>query len=78
MGGVIGIVVSACVIGLVWAALNYLMVRRVQVGYGSTGNYESVDGENTEVSESEARVILEIGEKISEVEVSVFRAQRNF
>ena len=46
MGGVIGIVVSSCVVGLIWAAWNYLMVRKVQVGYGSTGAYESVEDGN--------------------------------
>ena len=39
MGGVIGIVVSSCVVGLIWAAWNYLMVKKVQIGYGSTGAY---------------------------------------
>ena len=69
MGGVIGIVIGSCVAGLIWAYINYVMVKKVNVNSGSTGLYESVvDGpEHKEVTEEESRVINEIGEKISEV-----------
>lgn len=69
MGGVIGIVIGACVAGVIWAYINYVMVKKVNVNSGSTGLYESVvDGpEHKEVTEEESRVINEIGEKISEV-----------
>lgn len=68
MGGVIGIVIGACVAGVIWAYINYVMVKKVNVNSGSTGLYESVvDGpEHKEVTEEESRVINEIGEKISE------------
>ena len=42
MGGVIGIVIASCAIGLVWAVFNYLQVKKVKIGQGSTGAYESV------------------------------------
>ena len=79
MSAVIGIVIGSCVIGLLWAWLNYTQVKSVQISSESTGLYESVvDGpENKEVKESESKVILEIGEKISEVNVDVFRALNN-
>lgn len=58
MGGVIGIVLASCFIGLLWAAWNYLQVKKVQIGSGSTGSYEQVGGE---VNESEIKLLLEIG-----------------
>ena len=72
MGGVIGVVIGACVAGLIWAYINYVMVKKINVSSGSTGLYESVvDGpEHNEVSEEECKVINEIGEKISEVLMS--------
>lgn len=71
MNGVIAIVISACAVGLVWAFWNYLGVKKVPIRTGSTGLYESVtDGAGgQEVTESETRVINEIGEKISEVDL---------
>jgi hypothetical protein len=79
MSAVIGIVIGSCAIGLVWAWLNYLMVKKVQVNSEATGLYESVvDGpENREVTESEGKVVSEIGEKISEVIYGIFRVQKS-
>jgi hypothetical protein len=73
MGGVIGIVIASCVVGLLWAFWNYLQVKKVQIGQGSTGAYESVG----DVNESEVQVLLEIGDKISEVKIKIFRVQKS-
>lgn len=57
MGGVIGIVIAACVVGLIWAFWNYLQVKKVTIGGGSTGLYESVvDGQDA-VPEEQSKVI---------------------
>lgn len=49
MNGVIGIVISSCAVGLIWAFWNYLAIKKVPIGTGSTGLYESVvDGPGTQ------------------------------
>ena len=64
MSGVIAIVVISCVIGMIWAVFNYLMIKKVPIGGGTTGDYQQVD--DSGVTETEARVINEIGAKIAD------------
>ena len=45
MNAVIGIVIGSCVIGVIWAYINYLGVKKVQVGDNYSGIYESVVNE---------------------------------
>jgi|JI6StandDraft_1071083.scaffolds.fasta_scaffold15132_2 hypothetical protein len=64
MTGVVLIVVAASVLGLVWAFISYLGVKKIDVRNGQQGEYENL---NNEASEHQIKLLLEIGEKISEV-----------
>jgi amino acid transporter len=45
MNAIIGIIIGSCVIGVIWAYINYLGVKKVQVGDNYSGIYESVVNE---------------------------------
>ena len=66
-GGVIGIVIASCALGLVWAFINYLGVKKINLE-GGQGEYESLA---SEVSEGQVKLLLELGTKISEVKCGV-------
>jgi hypothetical protein len=67
MTGVILIVIVSCVVGLVWAFVSYLGVKKIDVKNGQQGEYEQ--GLNEGATEHQVKLLLEIGEKISEVSI---------
>lgn len=63
LGGVIIIVIISCVLGIVWAFFNYLGVKKIDLKAGQQGEYEGL----AEASDAQIKLLLELGEKISEV-----------
>lgn len=68
MAGVIIIVIVSCVLGLVWAFVNYLGVKKIDLLHGQQGEYEGLANETTE---AQVKSLLDIGSKISEVAISL-------
>lgn len=60
------IVVIASALGLVWAFVSYLGVKKIDLKNGQQGEYENL---NNEATEHQIKLLLELGEKISEVTV---------
>ena len=64
MSGVVIIVVVCCVLGIVWAGFNFMLVRKIDVEKGSDGESDSLVGD---IPEGQKKLLLELGEKISTV-----------
>lgn len=64
MTGVILIVVLCCVLGIVWAAFNFLLVTKINVQEGNDGESDSLVGD---IPEEQKKLLLELGEKIQNV-----------
>lgn len=62
--GVVGIVISCCILGLLWALFNVISVNKIDVEKGVDGESESLVGD---IPENQKRLLLELGEKISNV-----------
>lgn len=45
MTGVVLIIVGCCVLGIVWAAFNFMLVRKIDVEKGSDGESDSLVGD---------------------------------
>lgn len=68
------IIVVCCLLGIIWAVVNILAVEQINVKTGNIGDgRKSVGG----VTQEQENLLLELGHKISEVLVRVFRALRN-
>jgi len=55
------VVCVCCVLGLLWAAYNVVLVRKINVEQGSDGESESLVGD---IPEGQKQLLLELGEKI--------------
>lgn len=55
MTGVVIIVVLAAVLGLVWAFISYLGVKKIDLKNGQQGEYENL---NNEASEHQIKLLL--------------------
>ena len=64
MTGVIAIVVGSCVLGIIWAVFNVILVRKIDVAGGSDGDSDSM---LNDIPQNQKELILELGEKISTV-----------
>jgi uncharacterized protein HemX len=58
------VIILSCVLGIVWAVYNFILVRKVQVD--QTGG-ASRDNLVQHVSEEQRKLIIELGDKIADV-----------
>ena len=63
-GAVIIIVIISCALGLIWAAYNFFLVRKIDVERGEDGESDSLIGD---IPEGQKKLLIELGEKISNV-----------
>jgi hypothetical protein len=63
-GTVTLIVIITCVLGLIWAAYNFYLVRKINVERGEDGESDSLIGD---IPEGQKKLLIELGEKISNV-----------
>ena len=52
------VVVICCVLGLLWAAYNVILVRKINVEQGTDGESESLVGD---IPEGQKQLLLELG-----------------
>lgn len=60
------IIIICCVLGLIWAAYNIWLVLKIDVKTGITGDKED-DAQRNDISQHQKDLLIELGEKISEV-----------
>jgi hypothetical protein len=63
-GSVTIFVIISCVLGLLWAAFNFMLVRKIDVEKDEDGESDSLIGG---VTERQRKLLIELGEKISNV-----------
>jgi len=63
-GSVTVVVIISCVLGLLWAAFNFMSVKKIDVEKGDDGESDSLIGA---VTEKQKKLLIELGEKISNV-----------
>ena len=61
------IIIVCCVLGLIWAAYNIMLVLQIKVREGITGDKED-DAKRNDISQHQKDLLIELGVKISEVE----------
>ena len=65
------IIAACCLLGIIWAVINLLSVSKIDVEEGNIGEDDSDDsdyrGRREDIPEKQKHLILELGEKISEV-----------
>ncbi len=61
------IIISCCVLGLIWAAYNIMLVLKIKVREGITGDKED-DAKRNDISQHQKDLLIELGVKISEVQ----------
>lgn len=59
----IAVVIASCVLGLAWAVYNFMLVRAVNVKDGGDSEGQLVEG----ISEEQRNLLIELGDKISNV-----------
>lgn len=66
---IVGIIVGSCLIGILWALWNFLQIRKIRL-----------DDESFERSNDRLQIqsVKDIGFKIHEVTLSLFREPKNF
>ncbi len=60
------IIIACCVLGLLWAAYNIMLVFQINVREGITGDKED-DAKRNDISQHQKDLLIELGVKISEV-----------
>lgn len=60
------IIIGCCVLGLIWAAYNIMLVMKIDVRKGKTGDEEDESRRN-DISQRQKDLLIELGDKISEV-----------
>ena len=55
---VIILVVISCVLGLIWAAYNFMLVRKINVERGEDGESDSLIGD---IPEGQKKLLIELG-----------------
>jgi len=66
-GLAVGLIYASCGIGLLWALINYLEVKKVNLHEGSGGDYTALSDDG---GRKKIEVMLAIGEYISRVRLS--------
>jgi hypothetical protein len=75
----VALVVAFCVLGLVWALRNVRKVTSINLNRFNDIDLDDASNMSYDsVTPSQKKLLLELGEKISEVHILLFRAQRNF
>ena len=59
-------IIFFCVLGLIWALINYRLVKRIDVGLGVGGEHGAI----VDLSSDQKDLLIELGQKISEVRIS--------
>lgn len=59
-------IIVFCVLGLIWALINYRLVKRIDVGLGVGGEHGAI----VDLSSDQKDLLIELGQKISEVRIS--------
>lgn len=79
MAGVVGLVVTCCLAGLVWAIRNVRKVTAIDLNHTSDINLDEADSisSNEHVASSQKQLLLELGSKISEVPLNSSRAPKS-
>ena len=72
---VVIIVIICCVLGLLWAAFNVFLVNKIDVAKGDNGESDSLVGD---IPEEQKMLLIELGEKISNVNILISRVLLNF
>lgn len=67
------IIVVCCLLGIAWAIYNIFQVEKIKVRGGFTG-----DSSVKPMSPRQEELLLELGDKISEVDNVLFRAPKSF
>lgn len=67
--GASAVIIVFCVLGLIWALINYRLVKKIDVGLGVGGEHGAI----VDLSSDQKELLVELGEKISEVVVPLFR-----
>ena len=52
------IVIACCVLGLIWAVINVILVKKIDVERGSDGESDSLVGD---IPEGQKQLLLELG-----------------
>ena len=65
-GSVIILVIISCVLGLLWAAFNFMSVKKINVESDQDAEADSLIGG---VTEQQRKLLIELGEKISNVKI---------
>ena len=67
------VIVVCCLLGIIWAIYNIFQVEKIKVrgGYSGDSNIKPLNARQEEL-------LLELGDKISEVHHKLFRAPRSF
>jgi hypothetical protein len=65
------IIISCCVLGLIWAAYNIMLVLQIKVIKGITGDKED-DAKRNDISQHQKNLLIELGVKISEVQIYLY------
>lgn len=67
------VIIIACVLGLGWAAFNFIQVRGIDVG----GESATSTGQLVDINEEQRKLLIELGDKIANVLVFSLRVQLN-
>lgn len=60
----IAVIITSCVLGLAWAIVNFLQVKKINVeGSGDTSTGQLVEN----ISEEQRKLLIELGDKIANV-----------
>jgi uncharacterized protein HemX len=60
----IAVIIVSCVLGLAWAVVNFIQVRKINVeGSGDTSTGQLVEN----ISEEQRKLLIELGDKIANV-----------
>ena len=62
----IAVIIVSCVLGIVWAAINFIQVRSIKVDEAST---ESKSALVENITEEQRKLLIELGDKIANVRV---------
>lgn len=60
------VIIISCVLGIAWAAFNFLLVRKINVMEGDSSSRSNLV-EN--ISEEQRKLLIELGDKIANVSV---------
>lgn len=64
-GGSAALIIVCCVIGIIWAIINYRLVKKIDVGLGVGGEHGAI----IDISSDQKDLLVELGSKISEVKI---------